>query len=184
MKITDFMERHGAFEADDKEIYFFGTQQGLIYVLNLATLIFVGIISGAFWQMLFFALAFIPLRSFAGGYHTSTQLKCYMSSTAMAVIVALATRLVVMNSLLISVMLLMFTAVIMFMSPVGNRNKPLDDLEVKVYRKKARIICVVEFLMAVMFLFIGVSSITTGIFWAFAVMVLLLVLEKLFGGKT
>jgi len=183
VKITDFMERHGVFESDDKEIYFFGAQQGLVFALNLATLIFVGIILGAFWHVLVFTLAFMPLRSFAGGYHSSTQLKCYISSTAMVVIVALVTRFVVINSLVVSVMLLMFAAVIMLMSPVGNKNKPLDDLEVKIYRKKARIICAVELLVAIIFLIIGVSYITTGIFWAFAVIALLLVLEKLFSGK-
>ena len=41
-----------------------------------------------------FILAYIPIRSYAGGYHASTQLRCYILSNAVVVAVLIAIRLV------------------------------------------------------------------------------------------
>ncbi|MCL2839932.1 MAG: accessory gene regulator B family protein [Defluviitaleaceae bacterium] len=183
VKITDRLERQGIFEPTDREIYLFGTQLGLNLLLHLMTMTLVGLMIGSFWHIVIFLLAYMPLRSFSGGYHAKTQLKCYIISTIMIAFVGLASRFITFNSILLGVLLLMFGIVIMLISPIGNKNKSLDDLEIKVYGRKARFICIVELSVAIITLLIGMQFITTGIFWAFSMVLLLLVLEKLFGSK-
>jgi len=180
VKITENMVRKSAIPPEDREIYVFGVQQGLVVALNVATMALIGVLLGVFWYMLPFAIAFVPLRSFAGGYHASTPVRCYVASTAMMVLMALMFRFVAFSNLLIFVLLLIFGALIMFFAPVGNKNKPLDDLEKIVYKNKAIIICIAEIIVAFAFLYFGIMFVTTGILWAQLVVLLLVVSEKVF----
>jgi accessory gene regulator B len=183
VKITDKMVKLNVISPDDREVYLFGTQQGLAYLLNIATLVVVGLLFGVFWHMLVFTLAFVPLRSFAGGYHARTPLRCYLASAAAAAFVAAMPLLIVFSARLTVILLLLLAEFIVLIAPVGNVNKPLDDLEKKIYKKRAVIICAAEVLAALIFLYLNIPVITTGVLWALFMVSILIVLEKLFGGE-
>jgi accessory gene regulator B len=177
------MESKGVISPEDREIYLFGIWQGLFMLLNIITMSLVGLVSGAFLYVLVFAFAYLPLRSFAGGYHAKTPLRCYFASTAITVLVAVMSLAITFNAHVLAVLLPIHGALIIALSPVGNANKPLDNLEKKVYKKKAVQICAVQVIIALGFIPVGVRFITVGIFWALLMVLVLQVTEKLFGHK-
>lgn len=181
--ITDKLEKNGAFISEDRDIYLYGAQHGLNMLLFLCSVALIGFVLNVFWYIILFLIAFVPLRRFAGGHHASTQLKCHIVSTVALVCIGLAPRFVNIHGTLMVVLILALGSFIMLMAPIGTKNKPLDALEVKVYGKKARKICVIEIVIAILCILIGIPAITTGIFWSFVMVLLLLVLGKLLGDK-
>ncbi len=122
---------------EDKEIYLFGFYQGLIFLLNLATALFTGIILDMFLESVLFLVCFIPLRIFAGGYHAKTQLRCYVMSTITTIILLYLIGFLQKNMGVKAITLYIISACIIWcLAPVQDKNKPLDLDEQKKYRKK------------------------------------------------
>ena len=183
VEITNHMERTNTIESKEREIYLFGIEQGLFMLFGIVTMSFIGLLFGAFFYIVIFTSAFLSLRSFTGGYHAPTQLRCYISSTVMTILIAVMSLEVTFNTPRMIVVLFISGALIIALSPIGNANKPLDELEKKVYKRKAIQICIVEILIALVFILLDIQFITTGIFWALVMVLSLQVLEKLVGEK-
>ena len=72
-RIADGFEKQRVITSEDKEIYRYGVQQGWNLLLNLLTTIVIGVVCGMFWESVLFIVAYMPLRSFAGGFHAKTH---------------------------------------------------------------------------------------------------------------
>lgn len=81
-RITNKLVINDVITTDNKELYRFGLQQGILMIFNIATFMGIGIVLNMVWESIIFLLTFIPLRSNAGGYHAKTQVKCYLYSVA------------------------------------------------------------------------------------------------------
>lgn len=79
-KITRQLEESGKIQGDMRDLYYYGIQQEFIILLNFATYLFMGLILGMFWQSFLFLFIYMPLRSFAGGYHARNAESCYVLS--------------------------------------------------------------------------------------------------------
>jgi accessory gene regulator B len=152
-KITDNMIKRGTVDFGESELYCFGVQQGLFIALNIATTIAVGLLMGTLWQLLVFTIAYIALRRFAGGYHAGTPQRCYLFSTIITVAVSLLIGYVDLHIYVYGGLIVLSGVIIIALSPVGNKNKPLDSLERRIYRKRAVIICAIEVLTAMVMLY-------------------------------
>jgi len=165
-KITNNLVKHGAVDINEREIYLFGVHQGLIILLNIITTVAIGLLFGTLWQMLIFTVAYMSLRSYAGGYHASTPLRCYFLSTLLTTTVSLLIRYIDLHTLTYVGLLILAGIIVIAFSPVGNKNKPLDDSEKKVYKKKAVLICVIEVLTAMVLLCFRLESVAVNLVWA------------------
>ncbi|WP_069998703.1 accessory gene regulator ArgB-like protein [Cellulosilyticum sp. I15G10I2] len=143
-RITDLFIHNGIISSEDKELYTYGLQQGLIIIANILTTLFIGLLLGMVWQSIVFMLSYIPLRSFAGGYHAKTQFKCYMLSIVLTTAVLLVIKLIPWTNFMIWSLALAAGTIILVFAPVANSNKPLNELEVNVYKKWTIIILLVE----------------------------------------
>ena len=140
---------------EDREIYAYGLHQGISMIFNIITTLVIGWLCNYFWQCFVFMLFFMPLRSFAGGYHAKTEFRCYLFSIAL-VISALWGIKYISGSIYICFGLLIFAAgIICLLAPVEDSNKPLDKLEIKVYRKYIKIILSTECLVAALLSVLG-----------------------------
>lgn len=72
----------------------YGIKQLFSVCLNLLTTLCIGMVFGLVWESVLFTAAYIPLRSFAGGFHAKTPVRCYWYSAAMIVIVLALLRFV------------------------------------------------------------------------------------------
>lgn len=177
-RIAENVVKSGAVDDEDKEMYLFGIQQGLTIVLNLVTTVIVGLAFGVLWQVMLFMTAYIPLRSFAGGYHAKTPQRCYVLSILLLIAVASAIKYVDLD-IYIQLGLLISAGITVFvLSPVGSESKPLDELERKVYKRKTIVICISEVSAAIVFLCLNLMSLAVGMIWAVAICAGMLILGK------
>ena len=138
-KITDSLVHAGAVPIEDRALYEYGIRQGLLLVINIATAVLIGLLLGMLWQTVIFLIAYNSIRSYAGGYHAGTSLTCYLISIPMILTVLFGIKLIPWNGYVVAIVLILAGAVIWFLAPVEDANKPLDQLEKKVYGRRARI---------------------------------------------
>jgi len=93
-RVTDELVSNKIIDSEDSELYTYGLRQGALILLNILTILTVGKMFGMLWESLIFMVTYIPLRTYAGGYHARTQLKCYISSVVLIVAVLLGIRFI------------------------------------------------------------------------------------------
>ena len=142
--ITQQLEKGKIIQSDNRELYKYGFQQGLILLLNFITSIVIGVIFGKVFESILLLAAYIPLRSYAGGHHSDSSEKCYVVSTLITVIWMLILKFLILPTSCWGIILLIGTVVCFVFSPVENFQKSLDEDETRVYRKRALIVLTVE----------------------------------------
>ena len=154
--IIDQFIKNDIISSDDKELYSYGLHQGMILLLNIITTILIGLAFGMAWQSFVFMIAYIPLRSYAGGYHAKTQIGCYFISVLLIITALLGIRYIPWTITICLIVVLSAGGIIFFASPVENINKPLCSTEEKIaYKKKMRIILFILLGMIFLFWFIN-----------------------------
>lgn len=177
-RITGWLLANGAIPKEDKEIYRYGIQQGMITLLNLGTTMIIGMVFGKLLESLLFMAAYIPLRSYAGGYHAKTAVRCYFFSIVMISAVLWVMRYVTYSGLICGCLTAISGSMIWLLAPVEDRNKPLDDVEKGVYRKRARGIVLAESLLSFLTIFCSWKRLGMCMTLVLCVMVLMLLLGK------
>ncbi|MBE6844952.1 MAG: hypothetical protein E7508_04460 [Ruminococcus sp.] len=145
--IADILEQQNRFPSEEKEVYRYGIQQGLNLGLNILTTLIIGCLCGMLFPSILFLVCYMPLRSFCGGYHAKTHIRCYIYSVIMITCILLISRYFTFNTLVYEILVLISFIVIMLLAPVEDKNKILDSDEKKFFRKKACIITVLEVLL-------------------------------------
>lgn len=177
-RITGWLLDNETIPREDKEIYRYGVQQGLITLLNLGTTVIIGLVFGLLWESMLFTMAYIPLRSYAGGYHAKTAVRCYFFSIVMMIAVLWVMGHVIYSGLICGCLTAISGSVIWFLVPVEDRNKPLDDLEKVVYRRRARRIVAAECVVSLFTISCGWGRLGMCMTVVLCVMVLMLLLGK------
>ncbi len=165
-------------DQEDIAIYEFGIATLFSDIFNLMTTAMIGILMGQFWQCLIFQVIFISLRSFAGGYHASSEWKCWVLSNAMVIgSLLLSRRLPVWLGSGMGLFLLLVSAgVILLLAPVENENNPLDSDEVRNYKSRVRLIVLISVLSGFFLYYLSNS-----LFWIIILAVLSVALSLVIG---
>lgn len=77
---ADLLAAQGIIREEDAPIYRYGLEAMYSSLLELLSILTLAALIGNFWQTVLFFAAFIPLRLYAGGYHASTRLRCFLTS--------------------------------------------------------------------------------------------------------
>ena len=176
-KLIKCMIQKGVISSDDEDVFLYGVKQGFLMLLNIVTFVLIGLFSGTLIYVTTFLIAVMMLRSFAGGYHASTPMRCYLVSSMMVFVVALLSLHIQINQLVLLGLLVILGILIILLSPVDTTNKRLDELEKKVYKRKATKICIIEVIIALAFLSARINFIVIGIFWALVLILFMQILE-------
>lgn len=177
-RITEWLLANETIPREDKEIYQYGIQQGLFTLLNFGTTVIIGLVSGLLWESMLFMTAYIPLRSYAGGYHAKTAVRCYFFSIVMMCAVLWVMGHVMYSGLICGCLTAISASLIWFLVPVEDKNKPLDDTEKVVYRRRARRIVAAECMVSLSVTFCGWERLGMCMTLVLCVMVLMLLLGK------
>lgn len=164
--------------SDENELYIFGVNQFLNMLLNILTALFIGILFGETLQIILFMLAYIPLRSYAGGWHSRTPLRCYIFSVIMLITVSIGMNYLYMEDWVYYVVLVASVLVMLILAPVEDRNKPLDETEHKVYKRRTTLIAVIELIIALILKLLISDSLFIAIVYSFVVLSLMLIAGK------
>lgn len=156
--ITNYLICEKVIKDDDREIYQYGFEQVFSSLLNIATMLLLGIILGIIYQSLVLILSFMALRSYSGGYHANTPLQCYLL-TVMSISTALSImKFITIDRFICLGLLVLSSVVILLLSPIGSKNKPLDEIEKIIYRKKTIIVWSVETCVAIVFIILDITE--------------------------
>lgn len=178
-RITENMEDNHIIKHDDRELYIYGFNQGLNILLNLITTLVVGLLFRNILELAIFIAAYIPLRSFAGGYHAKTPLRCYIYSIIMIILVSVGMKYLLFVDMVYYVILAISALIIFVLSPAEDKNKPLDKIELKVYRKRTSLILLVELIICILSNVIDLRTVFISIIYNLAVMSVIILLGML-----
>lgn len=134
--IISFLYQHGVLPTNEKELYVFGLAQGIRMLLNIITVLVIGCVMGMPWQSILFLSAFIPLRSYAGGFHAATPLRCYIYSILIIMTALYCIDLMTGQVLLQVLVTAISSLIILIYAPVESCNRKLTPNARYVYRKK------------------------------------------------
>jgi accessory gene regulator B len=156
--IANILEQQNRFSAEDKEIYRYGIQQGLNIALNILTTIIIGILCGMVYPSILFLFCYMPLRSFCGGYHAKTHLRCYIYSILTITCILLVAKHFTFSTIVYEIFVILSCVVILLLAPIEDKNKVLDSDEKQVFRKKSLIIALFELIIYHIFLITNLTN--------------------------
>lgn len=177
-KIGNNLVHSGVIKEEDAEIYIYGINQILTSVLNVSSALIIGLIFGVFSEIAVFMAAYIPLRSFAGGYHAKTPLSCYVFSVIMLIVVSIGLKYLHLADWVYYAVFVAATLVVLVLSPVEDRNKPLAEIEQKVYKKRTMNIAAAEVMVCLALKFVGYDNLFVAVVYSFVVLSFMLVAGK------
>lgn len=140
--IADMQAELGQVDEQQRDIVQYGLEVALSTAANIIISAVIGIVSGMLLETAVFCAGFILLRRFAGGYHAATQLRCLLVSTLSTVIGLVVARMIQGPYQLLFVVLLWAAGgvAVLLLSPVEDSNKPLEEIEIRVYGRRARLV--------------------------------------------
>jgi accessory gene regulator B len=162
-KLVGMLITNGVILENDSEIYCYGFEIGFSVLANILTTLSIGMMLGMTIESLCFLLAFVPLRSYAGGFHTSNHFRCYWLSSLAVLITLIASRffLTVYNETVIIWSGIIFVFLMFILVPVQDSKRRLDEIEIIIFRRRARIVLSIDLLLLFMLLAAGLKSIVS-----------------------
>lgn len=151
---------------DELEVCKFGVYHDLYMVLNVLTSLVIGVLMHMIPETVALNVAYIAVRVHAGGHHAPNPIRCYINSTVLLIVDLLLIRYIRISWVLLAILFLIALVVIWFMAPVESQNRPLDAEEIQVFKKRTRMVLVIEAVIFLCSLVIRIDFMSTTIFVA------------------
>lgn len=151
-KIMDFINHNRKIDDEEAEIVRYGLEMAALKITFFAAALAVNLLMNSFLQFIIFISLFSVLRSYAGGYHAKTRIRCFIQSMLLiiaAVMIINITQKITYIIIPLSLIALAAGAVIWRIAPVDTKNKRLDFDEKVHLRKKTRITLAVEIIIGI-----------------------------------
>ncbi|MEE1076600.1 MAG: accessory gene regulator B family protein [Acutalibacteraceae bacterium] len=183
-KCIEFFVDNDIIKNEDKELYQYALSITISAVIHILTIIVLGITFSLVVESIIFYMCFIAIRKFAGGYHAKTARSCYFFSVLLSVILLIILKLLICNmssviKIITITVSLISTVCIWIMAPSDTENNPLSNKEKIVYRRVARIISLLVFIMFIVFLILGQYNIALSVGLGIFMSVLVLIMRKI-----
>ena len=177
-KIANYFIINDLIEDEDKEIYTYGLHQGLLILLNIITTILIGFIFRAVWESILFIIVYTPLRTYGGGYHAKSEVRCYLFSIVLILVVLLGIKFIPDADAIILALTEVGGVIIWFLTPVEDHNKPLTKEERTIYKRRTGIILITEIIITVSLLILNFKEVALVMAISIFIVSLMLVLGK------
>lgn len=128
----------------------------LFITLSVGALLSRVFVSLLLWLFLF------PLRKNAGGFHAETRKRCYLISSMALIMTFILFNTMKWNNNILCFIIIISYVVICYMAPVESLNKPLEISEEKIYKKRTRIILIVEAILILCAYFLNFVDVLQG----------------------
>ena len=142
--LEKFILQQGTSDSD-KIVYLYGLSAGITILENIVITLILGYIFGNLIQTMIFLLSYVPLRSYAGGYHAKTEQVCFIFSTLLIIVVEIFfsnffrfNYVELMGFVIISIFLIVIN------SPFESEKKSLSNGERKFYKRTVKVVLGLE----------------------------------------
>lgn len=160
--IALFLLNRQCFEEEELDVYVYGIELVFSSTIGVLLILVLSIVFSMLWEGALFFVAFTLLRSFTGGYHCYSYLRCNMLYVGTFLICVLLYRwLVPITPVVWAVTvpsLLLSGGIVIKFSPVEHENKPLGTVQKKSCRKKAIVVYIGIAFAAVTLLLTGIRQ--------------------------
>lgn len=164
MNMTDTLLKDKIIPSEETEIIRYGLETLGGNLLGVLITLSIGSCFGYAVDSLILYLLLFPLRKYAGGYHADTRARCLLISTGMLVTAAVCFWYCHCSILVCSVITMGMFGLIYLIAPIENHSKRLEMIEHKVYRRRTRVILILEgilYVLAVAFQIEWLSTVIT-----------------------
>lgn len=177
--VVNYMIRNNIIEVAEKEIHAYGINLLIGFVKSVVTAFFIGVLFQAIWESILFTAAYIPLRRFAGGFHAKTEKRCYLYSTLLIICVILFIQYISFTKIAMILFLGFANITIFARSPMESENKPLSQLEKRIFRKKTIQALVMEDMIILISMIINQDIIANCFLWGVISTAVLIILPSI-----
>ena len=132
--ITNSLRKKGIVRDEFVDVYQYGFELLLSFLISTGLVILAGIILNRFIETLVFLLVFISLRSFTGGFHAMKYWICTVSTFGVYSLVMIVSSFVSVNFLVFIILLLIGSIILYIKAPVENPNKELTKKQKSKYK--------------------------------------------------
>ena len=125
-------------ESESREFYKYGLEITISSILNILLVVALGLLVHNFINSILFLIIFIILRTFTGGFHASTYVKCNLLmciSFLSTNYISLRLAPVINTKIAIIISILLLISIILW-APIENINKPISQkrkIRLKIY---------------------------------------------------
>lgn len=179
-RFTDQSIKDGVVAPEDAEIVRYGLEALADNVLAFLLTTLIGFFYGSLLSGIALWMLTFPLRKYAGGYHAKTKGQCYLISAGMLVVAYALLYLPVYHPAVHFILAAVSGSYIFMNAPVDHENKVLDMTERRIYRKRTRIVLVVESILLVMAWMLGLGNLMAVIEMGFGITAISLVAGNVF----
>ena len=137
--ITDKLIRHGRVDSDDRELFEYGIFLVISQMIYALVCIICGIVFKCIAESLVLYVSFNFARKYSGGFHASTELRCFIISSLSILCSVSLIKTFEIKDLRVPFIILLAaaSAVIIIFSPLDTDEKPLTEDEKILFRKKS-----------------------------------------------
>lgn len=177
-KIVKLGLHYGVFSDDELELQTFSFLIMFEQIITWGSILGLSLIWSRFWETVVFALFYIPLRVYAGGFHARTFAGCYCLSIGMYIVMllfALAHPPVVLISWGAAISII----IIIIEAPIADPNKPMESGDFDIYRRMVMRLIPIDSCIWLCFFILGNEPILIFIGFAFIQLATMLLLSPL-----
>lgn len=127
-------------------------------IISIVMVLTIGILMGMLPQAVVFAVFFLALRKYTGGYHAGKFTVCFIESTGMMLIVLYIGDLLTSYAWAVAIMLFVSSLVILIGGTVNHQNMNYDLRELKEASRCARYVLLIEVFIISVLNLIGASE--------------------------
>lgn len=154
-RVCMYLVKNNVIKEADIEIYSYGLNQMFVMGFNLLTTFILGILFDMLLETFVFMAVYVPIRTYAGGLHMSTQVRCYFASVVMIVLALFVIGSIDNNYMLCLLLSVTSGIIILKLAPVQDSNKPLSEGEKISYGKRTKSFVIVAIMATFAGIFIG-----------------------------
>ncbi len=145
-KIVNILIENKKVEQGQKEIIQYGIHALLTSIANTMLLVCIGLMLNMLLESIVLLVGFSCLRSYAGGYHCKTELRCLVLSNCIFIMILVISMLTPndMREIIGLIAMCVGAIILVRFAPVETENKQLDDAECGEYKKRVRILLTIE----------------------------------------
>lgn len=135
-RIIELFRNAGLINSENDQIVLLGVRRicGALTDLCIATVW--SLVLGDVFVGILFEISYSILRIYAGGYHASSAKMCKWLTYISTLISILIVFMVDVDGIILHSLVIFFICLIGVNAPVENANKPLNEVEKKVYKRK------------------------------------------------
>lgn len=175
-KILQGMLKNQFIEEEDLEIYEYGLQIMFLKLIHTCSIFIIGLLLGIAKEITIFMICYSLLRTYTGGFHAKTSLRCILISFMMVLFIWIT--LYQISDVIMYVGNIISTTIILLNSPVISDGVFAEKVEIERNRRRSVQIVFVLFFLGTFFSIFHIEFVYASIFYSLFFCSLFLVISK------